>query len=139
MAYYMKYSTDIYNVYLKYISPDDIFSYSIDEVFCDLTSYLKTYNVTAKELVSKIIMDVYRTTGITATAGIGTNMFLCKVAMDILAKHAEPDCNGVRIAILDERSFRKNYGHILQLQIFGELERDIAKVLKDMVFIQWEM
>ena len=101
MAYYMKYSTDIYNVYLKYISPDDIFSYSIDEVFCDLTSYLKTYNVTAKELVSKIIMDVYRTTGITATAGIGTNMFLCKVAMDILAKHAEPDCNGVRIAILD--------------------------------------
>lgn len=62
-------------------------------------------------------MDVYRTTGITATAGIGTNMFLCKVAMDILAKHAEPDCNGVRIAILDERSFRKNYGHILQLQI----------------------
>lgn len=130
MAYYMKYSTDIYNVYLKYISPDDIFSYSIDEVFCDLTSYLKTYNVTAKELVSKIIMDVYRTTGITATAGIGTNMFLCKVAMDILAKHAEPDCNGVRIAILDERSFRKKLWSHTPITDFWRVGKGYSKSLE---------
>lgn len=130
MAYYMKYSTDIYNVYLKYISPDDIFSYSIDEVFCDLTSYLKTYNVTAKELVSKIIMDVYRTTGITATAGIGTNMFLCKVAMDILAKHTEPDCNGVRIAILDERSFRKKLWSHTPITDFWRVGKEYSKSLE---------
>lgn len=130
MAYYMKYSTDIYNVYLKYISPDDIFSYSIDEVFCDLTSYLKTYNVTAKELVSKIIMDVYRTTGITATAGIGTNMFLCKVAMDILAKHAEPDCNRVRIAILDERSFRKKLWSHTPITDFWRVGKGYSKSLE---------
>lgn len=130
MAYYMKYSTDIYNVYLKYISPDDIFSYSIDEVFCDLTSYLKTYNVTAKELVSKIIMDVYRTTGITATAGIGTNMFLCKVAMDILAKHTEPDCNGVRIAILDERSFRKKLWSHTPITDFWRVGKGYSKSLE---------
>lgn len=130
MAYYMKYSTDIYNVYLKYISPDDIFSYSIDEVFCDLTSYLKTYNITAKELVSKIIMDVYRTTGITATAGIGTNMFLCKVAMDILAKHAEPDCNGVRVAILDERSFRKKLWSHTPITDFWRVGKGYSKSLE---------
>lgn len=130
MAYYMKYSTDIYNVYLKYISPDDIFSYSIDEVFCDLTSYLRTYNVTAKELVSKIIMDVYRTTGITATAGIGTNMFLCKVAMDILAKHTEPDCNGVRIAILDERSFRKKLWSHTPITDFWRVGKGYSKSLE---------
>lgn len=130
MAYYMKYSTDIYNVYLKYISPDDIFSYSIDEVFCDLTSYLKTYNITAKELVSKIIMDVYRTTGITATAGIGTNMFLCKVAMDILAKHAEPDCNGVRIAVLDERSFRKKLWSHTPITDFWRVGKGYSKSLE---------
>lgn len=130
MAYYMKYSTDIYNVYLKYISPDDIFSYSIDEVFCDLTSYLKTYNVTAKELVSKIIMDVYRTTGITATAGIGTNMFLCKVAMDILAKHAKPDCNGVRISILDERSFRKKLWSHTPITDFWRVGKGYSKSLE---------
>lgn len=130
MAYYMKYSTDIYNVYLKYISPDDIFSYSIDEVFCDLTSYLKTYNITAKELVSKIIMDVYRTTGITATAGIGTNMFLCKVAMDILAKHAEPDCNRVRIAVLDERSFRKKLWSHTPITDFWRVGKGYSKSLE---------
>lgn len=130
MAYYMKYSTDIYNVYLKYISPDDIFSYSIDEVFCDLTSYLKAYNITAKELVSKIIMDVYRTTGITATAGIGTNMFLCKVAMDILAKHAEPDCNGVRVAILDERSFRKKLWSHTPITDFWRVGKGYSKSLE---------
>ena len=107
MAYYMQYSTQIYNVYLKYFAPEDIYVYSIDEVFCDVTHYLKTYNMTARKLVTKVIQDVYETTGITATAGIGTNMYLCKVAMDIVAKHVKPDKNGVRIAGLDEMSYRK--------------------------------
>ena len=95
MSYYMDYSTRIYNVYLKYIAPEDIYVYSIDEVFCDVTHYLKTYNMTPRELVTKIIQDVYDTTGITATAGIGTNLYLCKVAMDIGAKHVRPDKNEV--------------------------------------------
>lgn len=107
MAHYMQYSTQIYNVYLKYFAPEDIYVYSIDEVFCDVTHYLKTYNMTARELVTKVIRDVYETTGITATAGIGTNMYLCKVAMDIVAKHVKPDKNGVRIAGVDEMSYRK--------------------------------
>ena len=107
MAHYMQYSTQIYNVYLKYFAPEDIYVYSIDEVFCDVTHYLKTYNMTARELVTKVIRDVYETTGITATAGIGTNMYLCKIAMDIVAKHVKPDKNGVRIAGLDEMSYRK--------------------------------
>lgn len=107
MAYYMQYSTQIYNVYLKYFAPEDIYVYSIDEVFCDVTHYLKTYNMTARKLVTKVIQGVYETTGITATAGIGTNMYLCKVAMDIVAKHVKPDKNGVRIAGLDEMSYRK--------------------------------
>lgn len=107
MAHYMQYSTRIYNVYLKYFAPEDIYVYSIDEVFCDVTHYLKTYNMTARQLVTKVIQDVYETTGITATAGIGTNMYLCKVAMDIVAKHVKPDKNGVRIAGLDEMSYRK--------------------------------
>lgn len=107
MALYMKYSTDIYNVYLKYLSPEDIYVYSIDEIFCDLTRYLKTYKKTARQLVTQMIQDVYSTTGITATAGIGTNLYLCKVAMDIVAKHVEPNENGVRIAGLDEMSYRK--------------------------------
>ncbi len=109
MNYYMKYSTKIYNIYLKYLSRDDIFSYSIDEVFCDITDYLKYYNKTPKELATMIIHDVYNTTGITATCGIGTNMYLAKVAMDIVAKHSDADENGVRIAQLDEMSYR----HIL--------------------------
>ena len=107
MAYYMKYSTDIYNIYLKYFSPDDLFAYSVDEIFCDITPYLKTYNMTPVELVTKVIQDVYENTGITATAGIGTNMYLAKIAMDIVAKHAKPNKNGVRIAALDEMSYRK--------------------------------
>ena len=107
MSLYMKYSTNIYNIYLKYISPDDIYVYSIDEVFCDVTKYLKTYKMSARELVTKIIQDVYKTTGITATAGMGTNLYLCKVAMDIVAKHVKPNKNGVRIAGLDEISYRK--------------------------------
>ena len=105
MKKYMKYSTDIYNIYLKYISKEDIYVYSIDEVFCDISSYLSTYNLTPKELTSKIIQDVYKTTGITATAGIGTNMYLAKVCMDIVAKHCEPNEIGVRIAEIDERKY----------------------------------
>ena len=107
MAYYIEYSTKIYDVYLKYIAPEDIHVYSIDEVFIDATSYLKTYKMTAHELAKTIIKDVLITTGITAAAGIGTNMYLCKVAMDIVAKHTMPDKDGVRIAELDEMSYRK--------------------------------
>ncbi len=107
MAHYMEYSTRIYNIYLKYVAHEDIHVYSIDEVFMDVTGYLNTYHMSAKELAQKIIQDVLAQTGITATAGIGTNLYLCKVAMDIVAKHVEPDENGVRIAELDEMSYRK--------------------------------
>ena len=108
----MRYSTNIYNIYLKYVSSDDIFVYSIDEIFADVTSYLKTYKMTARELVTKMVQNVYEETGITATAGIGTNMYLAKIAMDIVAKHMKPNDNGVRIAELDEMSYRKMlWGH----------------------------
>ncbi len=112
MAYYMEYSTRIYNIYLKYIAPEDIVVYSIDEVFMDVTDYLNTYQMSPRELAMEIISDVLRTTGITATAGIGTNLYLCKVAMDIVAKHMPADKNGVRIAELDEMTYRqKLWGH----------------------------
>lgn len=107
MALYMEYSTRIYNIYLKYIAPEDIHVYSIDEVFMDVTSYLKVYKMTPEELAMTIILDVLKETGITATAGIGTNLYLCKVAMDIVAKHISADENGVRIAQLDEMTYRK--------------------------------
>ena len=107
MALYMQYSARIYEIYLKYIASEDIHVYSIDEVFMDVTHYLNTYHMTAKELASKMILDVMQETGITATAGIGTNLYLCKVAMDIVAKHVMPDAHGVRIAELDEMSYRK--------------------------------
>ncbi|MCR5688467.1 MAG: DNA methylase [Lachnospiraceae bacterium] len=107
MSLYMKYSTDIYRIYLKYVAPEDILVYSCDEVFMDVTSYLGTYRMTPRELAMTMIRDVLSTTGITATAGIGTNMFLSKVAMDITAKHMPPDENGVRIAELDEMEFRR--------------------------------
>ena len=107
MAHYMEVSTRIYQIYLRYIAPEDIHVYSIDEVFIDATHYLKTYGLSARELAMKMILDVLRTTGITATAGIGTNLYLCKVAMDIGAKHIAPDKNGVRIAELDERRYRE--------------------------------
>lgn len=107
MARYMEYSTKIYNIYLKYIAPEDIHIYSIDEVFIDVTHYLSTYNMTARELAMTMIQDILSTTGITATAGIGTNLYLCKIAMDIVAKHIEPDKNGVRISELDEMSYRR--------------------------------
>ncbi len=112
MSLYMRYSTDIYKIYLKYIAPEDILVYSCDEVFMDVTAYLDTYRLSAHDLTLKIIRDVLDKTGITATAGIGTNMFLCKIAMDIEAKHMKPDKDGVRIAELNERTFRENlWGH----------------------------
>ena len=107
MAFYLEYSTVIYNLYLKYIAPEDIHVYSIDEVFMDVTQYLGTYGMAPRELASRIIRDILDSTGITATAGIGTNLYLCKVAMDIVAKHVEPDEYGVRIAELDEMSYRR--------------------------------
>ena len=107
MHLYMEYSTKIYNIYLKYLSPTDIHVYSIDEVFCDLTPYLRYNKTKPAELVTKMINDVYNITGITATAGIGTNLYLAKVAMDIVAKHEKPNKYGVRIACLDEMMYRK--------------------------------
>lgn len=107
MSLYMKYSTQIYQIYLRYFAPEDIHVYSIDEVFMDVTHYLKTYGMTAYQLAQTIILDVQDHIGITATAGIGTNLYLCKIAMDIVAKHIDADENGVRIAQLDEKSYRK--------------------------------
>ena len=107
MSYYMKYSTDIYNIYLKYFSQEDIYVYSVDEVFCDITTYLKLYNMSPEKLATKIVLDVYNTTGITATVGIGTNMYLAKVAMDVGAKHVNPNKEGVRICKLDVMSYRQ--------------------------------
>ena len=107
MALYMEVSAKIYSVYLKYIAPEDIHVYSIDEVFIDATDYLVTYSCTAHDLAMRMIRDVLATTGITATAGIGTNLYLAKVAMDIVAKHSEPDKDGVRVAELDELSYRR--------------------------------
>ena len=130
MGYYMKYSTNIYNVYLKYFAPEDIFAYSIDEIFCEVTHYLKTYNMSAKELVTTVIQDVYKTTGITATAGIGTNLYLCKVAMDIVAKHIKPDRNGVRIAELDEMSYRRLLWDHTPITDFWRVGKGYAKRLE---------
>ena len=107
MARYIEFSNMVYNTYLKYIAPEDIHVYSIDEVFIDVTGYLKTYKMTAHELTIKMIRDVLSVTGITATAGIGTNLYLAKIAMDITAKHMEADEDGVRIAELNERTYRE--------------------------------
>ena len=107
MAKYIDFSTTIYKTYLNYIAPEDIHVYSIDEVFIDVTAYLQTYKMTAHELTIKMIRDVLSRTGITATAGIGTNLYLAKIAMDITAKHMEADADGVRIAELDEQSYRE--------------------------------
>ena len=107
MSLYVQYSSRIYSIYLHYIAPEDIHIYSIDEVFLDVTHYLDTYRCTARELAERIIRDVLEQTGITATAGIGTNLYLCKIAMDIVAKHVQPDESGVRIAELDERAYRR--------------------------------
>lgn len=131
MAHYMEVSTRIYNVYLKYIAPEDIHVYSIDEVFIDATDYLKTYGMTPRELAMKMVLDVLETTGITATAGIGTNLYLCKIAMDIYAKHCEPDKNGVRIAELDEMSYRRILWDHRPLTDFWRVGRGISKKLEE--------
>lgn len=131
MAYYMEYSSSIYSIYLKYIAPEDIIVYSIDEVFIDVTDYLFTYKLTAHELAMKIILDVLDTTGITATAGIGTNLFLAKVAMDIVAKHIPADKNGVRIAELDEMSFRRKLWTHQPLTDFWRVGRGYSKKLEE--------
>ena len=130
MARYMEYSTKIYNIYPKYIAPEDIHIYSIDEVFIDVTHYLSTYNMTARELAMTMIQDILDTTGITATAGIGTNMYLCKIAMDIVAKHIEPDKNGVRIAELDEMSYRRLLWNHKPLTDFWRVGRGYSKKLE---------
>lgn len=131
MAKYVEYSTKVYNVYLKYVSAEDIHSYSIDECFLDLTRYLKLYKMTARELVKTIIQDVFNTTGITATGGIGTNLYLCKIAMDIMAKHVEADSDGVRIAELDEMSYRKNLWSHRPITSFWQVGRGIAARLEN--------
>ncbi len=130
MAHYMEISAQIYNVYLKYIAPEDIHVYSIDEVFIDATGYLKTYGLTPRELTMKMVLDVLDTTGITATAGIGTNMYLCKIAMDIYAKHCEPDKNGVRIAELDEMLYRRVLWEHRPLTDFWRVGKGISKKLE---------
>lgn len=131
MAYYMKYSTRIYDIYLRYIAPEDMHVYSIDEVFIDATTYLKTYKLTARELALKMIKDVQKETGVTATAGIGTNMYLCKVAMDIVAKKIPPDKDGVRIAKLDEMSYRRLLWNHAPLTDFWRVGRGYAKKLAE--------
>lgn len=131
MAHYMKYSSEIYKIYLKYVAPEDIHVYSIDEVFIDVTNYLDTYRMTAHELAAKMIHDVLDTIGITATAGIGTNLYLCKVAMDIVAKHIEPDECGVRIAELDEMSYRKLLWTHRPITDFWRVGRGYAKKLEE--------
>lgn len=130
MAYYIEHSTRIYKVYLKYVAPEDMHVYSIDEVFMDVTHYLNTYGMTARELAMQIIQDVLQTTGITATAGIGTNLYLCKIAMDIEAKHIEPDKDGVRIAELDEMSYRRKLWSYRPLTDFWRIGKGYAKKLE---------
>lgn len=132
MALYMKRSTEIYNVYLNYIAPEDIHVYSIDEVFMDVTNYLDTYRCTARELTMTMIQDVLKTTGITATAGIGANLYLAKIAMDIEAKHIAPDKDGVRIAELDELSYRRELWTHRPLTDFWRVGRGYAKKLESM-------
>ena len=131
MAHYMEYSAKIYQIYLKYIAPEDIVVYSIDEVFMDVTSYLQTYKMTARQLAMTIIRDVLSTTGITATAGIGTNLYLCKIAMDIVAKKIPADENGVRIAELDEMSYRRQLWEHTPITDFWRVGKGYAKKLEE--------
>lgn len=130
MAYYMEYSTRIYEIYLRYVAPEDIIVYSVDEVFIDVTQYFELYGLTARELAMRIILDVLRETGITATAGIGTNLFLAKVAMDVRAKHIAADANGVRIAELDEQSYRRELWQHRPLTDFWRVGRGYASKLE---------
>ena len=129
MAHYIEVSSRVYSVYLKYIAPEDIHVYSIDEVFMDVTNYLPTYKMTAHQLAMTMIRDVLAQTGITATAGIGTNMYLCKVAMDIMAKKIPADKDGVRIAELDEMSYRRELWDYRPITKFWRVGRGIADKL----------
>ena len=131
MALYQEYSNRIYEIYLQYISPDDIHVYSIDEVFIDATDYLRLYHMNAHDFAMKLILEVLRTTGITATAGIAPNMFLCKCAMDIIAKHIPADENGVRIAEVDERSYREKLWTHRPLTDFWRIGRGTARKLEE--------
>ena len=130
MAYYMEYSTRIYEIYMKYVAPEDIIVYSIDEVFMDVTDYLQTYRMSPRDLAMKMILEVLETTGITATAGIGTNLYLCKVAMDVMAKHIPSDENGVRIAFLDEMTYRRELWSHRPSTDFWRVGRGYAKKLE---------
>ena len=130
MAHYIDYSAKIYNIYLKYIAKEDIFVYSIDEVFMDITNYLKYYKLSPKALITKIIKDVYDTTGITATGGIGTNLFLAKVAMDVVAKHITPNKFGVRIAELNEMSYRNLIWNHVPITDIWRVGKGISKKLE---------
>ena len=130
MALYIEYSTRVYDVYLKYVAPEDIHVYSIDEVFIDATAYLKTLNMSAHDFTRMLIKDVLATTGVTATAGIGTNLYLCKVAMDITAKHIPADKDGVRIAELDEMSYRRLLWDHKPLTDFWRVGKGISKKLE---------
>lgn len=131
MKKYMKYSTNIYQIYLKYLAPEDIYSYSIDEVFCDITNYLKMYHTTPETLIMNIIQDVYKTTGITATSGIGSNMYLAKIAMDITAKHMKPNEYGVRLSKLNEMTYRKTLWAHKPLTDFWRIGKGVAKKLEE--------
>jgi len=130
MAHYIEYSTRIYDVYMRHISPEDIHVYSIDEILADVTSYLKTSGLSAHDFVRKVIQDVRKTTGITATAGIGSNLYLAKVAMDIVAKHVEADADGVRIAELDEMTYRRQLWSHRPLTDFWRVGRGYANKLE---------
>ena len=131
MSRYMEYSTSIFDIYLRYIAPEDMHVYSVDEVFIDATAYLHTYGLTAHELALRMIRDVLRETGVTATAGIGTNMYLCKIAMDIVAKRMPADEDGVRIAELDEESYRNQLWNHVPLTDFWRVGPGYAKKLKE--------
>ena len=130
MARYIEISAEIYRIYLKYVSPQDIHVYSIDEVFIDATGYLRTYGMTARQLAMRMILYVLKATGITATAGIGTNLYLCKVALDIGAKHIKTDENGVRIAELDEQSYRRTLWDHQPITDFWRVGPGYAKKLR---------
>lgn len=137
MAHYIDWSTKIYGVYLKYLAPEDIFPYSIDEVFMDVTNYLDTYKMTARDLARTIILDILKTTGITAAAGMGPNLYLAKIAMDIVAKRVHPDKDGVRIAKLNETTYRKLLWAHRPLTDFGGLAEAMPPSWKPMAYTPW--
>lgn len=139
MALYVEYSTRIYDIYLKYVAPEDIHVYSIDEVFMDVTHYLKTYGMTAYQLAQTIILDVQDHIGITATAGIGTNLYLCKIAMDIVAKHIDADENGVRMPSWMKKVTVNCFGTTGRSRISGVSDRDMRRNWQKTEYIPWEM